>query len=239
MALTIFAIVVTTVYSAFATGLKLRKRSRVHMQTLQQARQLISTLKDDLANLSPHGPQLKAQDSNLTLLRCPRRHILEPENAGRQLLVRYYWDEALDGSRVYTRLEIPLSEAANDSMTLENIFTFFENPENSRGFSPLESPDLPVGLDVATVMADQAQIRWWTRFPGLADLQAVLAENEAAATDSTNVVTLRVGIASTSTTTRRTEGTPENERDQKFRFETALPIPALMVSSQSATVDEN
>ena len=196
-----------------------------------------------LANLSPHGPQLKARNNNLTLLRHPRRHILEPENAGRQLLVRYYWDEALDGSRVYTRLEIPLSEAASDSMVLENIFTFFENPENSRGFSPLESPDLPAGLDFATVMADEAQIRWWTRYPAIDDVQAILVENEPAVTDSTNIptniVTLRVGIASTSSTTRRSEGTPENDRDKEYKFVTALPIPALLVSTTAATVDEN
>lgn len=58
LAITILSMVVVSIYSSFSLGAHLRNRSRDRMTELQQMRELISTLRDDLHNLASVDPNL-------------------------------------------------------------------------------------------------------------------------------------------------------------------------------------
>ena len=114
IALSVLGVTMTAVFTIFASGMKLRSVTRDRMAFDRDARLMISSLKDDLANLVPSGPAPMVSANSIVLWRQQTEFVGGAEKAGPPRLVTYQWSGSTFQDSMLVRVVAPLAVDATD-----------------------------------------------------------------------------------------------------------------------------
>ena len=120
VALSLLGITMATVVALFASGRQLRAATREDLAFQRDARLLVETLRDDLANLVPSGPRPMITADSIVLWRLHEPHA-------ETWLVTYQWSGSVEQDSLLVRVTTPLLLDPAD--IVGNLHHAFARPE--------------------------------------------------------------------------------------------------------------
>ncbi len=114
IALSVLGVTMAAIFTGFASGLKLRSVTRERMAFDREARVLINTLRDDLANLVPAGPAPMVSDEAIVLWRRNTNVAVGMKQEAAPLIVTYQWSGSSTQDSLLVRVAAPLTIDAAD-----------------------------------------------------------------------------------------------------------------------------
>ncbi len=122
VALSVLAVTMTMVFTLFSAGMNLRKVTAESMAFDRDARLVIGTLKNDLANLVPSGPAPLVSADSIVLWRQQKEIEKGTEREGVPQLVTYQWSGSAIQDSVLVRVAAPLAIDVTDSALVHQEF---------------------------------------------------------------------------------------------------------------------
>ncbi len=122
VALSVLAVTMTTVFTLFSAGMNLRKITRDRMAFDRDARLVIGSLKNDLANLVPSGPAPLVSADSIVLWRQMKEIEKGIEKVGVAQLVTYQWSGSAIQDSLFVRVASPLAIDVTDSALVHQEF---------------------------------------------------------------------------------------------------------------------
>jgi len=122
IALSVLGVTLTTVFTLFSAGMKLRSATRDRMAFDRDARLVVGALMNDFANLVPSGPRpLVSADS--IVMWCRKSRIVDGvANPGVPELVTYQWSGSGFQDSMLVRVVAPLEVDIADSALVHQEF---------------------------------------------------------------------------------------------------------------------
>jgi prepilin-type N-terminal cleavage/methylation domain-containing protein len=122
VALSVLGVTMTTVFTLFSAGMKLRKVTRDRMAFDRDARLVIGALMNDLANLVPSGPAPLVSADSIVLWRQQKEFVEGVERAGAPQMVTYQWSGSALQDSMLVRVATPLAVDVTDSALVHQEF---------------------------------------------------------------------------------------------------------------------
>lgn len=122
IALSVLGVTMTTVFTLFSAGLKLRMVTQDRLAFDRDARLVMSSLQDDLANLVPSGPLPMVSFDSIVLWRQACKQPAESEEYVVPLLVTYQWSGSSSQDSMLVRVATVLPADASNSNIIRQHF---------------------------------------------------------------------------------------------------------------------
>lgn len=122
IALSVLGVTMTAAFTLFSSGLKLRMVTQDRLAFDRDARLIMRTLQDDLANLVPYGPVPMVSFDSIVLWR--QSYNLNSDNPDLVVpqLVTYQWSGSAAQDSMFVRMTTPLSVDTNNSKLVRQQF---------------------------------------------------------------------------------------------------------------------